>query len=766
MKIKILFAVMLAAALNGCKSDDDSPAPVVTTPAEVTTLNVDVVLPANIRTQWQPTIDWALANINSAQQRQKHQVRLNLRYHDENTEDIDKLAYQLTHPEAGADTCHAIIGPYHSANATDILRYAGRNRLPVIMPTCTSSELQRANARNTYTWFLTESDVTQCEMMVTGAAKMADVDVALIYSDDNYGQSFRDWFGYFATERQLHMPGEGITAYRSGTNLTSFLDGLAADLKNSRLVVCIALGNAADYQSVTEQVRQWNSKLLASGKNIELQVILSDTALDDQVIQSQGVFFNYAVCPTASPDYGFPQTFETRFGRAQNFGESRIYDALTLLAMGAAHQRVHGNACTVAGRQVKYYEKPYDPTLTDHMRSLVASEEGVACSWETEGLARAFSEIAAGRSVNLTGASGSLYFDSESYTKSLGTNYMFWRIEAGNGGRMVKPILYISTESSNTQASTQVLWELDKMWMPGYEDASVTHHLPAVTDRWAVVISPSTTWSNYRHQADAFAMYQLLRSHGYDDDHIVLIVEDNLANDSRNTFPGQIFVERSSDPAAAADQFANEDVRKGIDVDYHFSDLQPADLADIMNGRSSARLPKVIHPTASSDVFFFWSGHGGNREGPLWGNEDAYEYFGKERIRNIVKEMAGYDPNSQFTIVNSQLRKYRRMMFAIETCFSGQWGEALTGLPDVLVITAANAQESSKADVHDRDLGVYLSNAFARTFRRQIDADNAISIYDLYFELFRTTKGSHVSIYNQQEYGSLYSETMSEFLPK
>lgn len=91
------------------------------------------------------------------------------------------------------------------------------------------------------------------------------------------------------------------------------------------------------------------------------------------------------------------------------------------------------------------------------------------------------------------------------------------------------------------------------------------------------------------------------------------------------------------------------------------------------------------------------------------------------------------------------------MMFAIETCFSGQWGEALMGQPDVLVLTAANAQESSKADVHDRDLGVYLSNAFARTFRRLIGGNNEISIYDLYRELYRTTKGSHVTIYNQQE---------------
>jgi glycosylphosphatidylinositol transamidase (GPIT) subunit GPI8/ABC-type branched-subunit amino acid transport system substrate-binding protein len=750
-KVKILFAVMIAAALYGCKSDNDTVAD--TTPSEVITLNVDVVLPADVRKQCQPSIDWALANLHKAQQRQAYEVKLNLRYHDENTEDVDALGYQLTHPEAGADTCHAVIGPYYTAHANDILRYAGRNRLPVIMPTCAGSELQRTNARNTFAWFLTESDITQCEMMVTGVSKVGDVDAVLVYSDDAYGQSFRDWFGYFATARQLHIAGDGITAFKSGANVTEFLNAAAADCKSRCLAVCIALSDVNDYWTVTEQVRLWKNTI---NKALSVKVILSDTSLDDKVIQREGLAFDYGVSPTASPGYGFSQSYEARFGSAPMNVEARIYDALTMLAMGAAHRRANGDNCKVDGRQVAYTEKPYGPTLTDHMRSIVASKEGAGCDWETTGLARAFAEIAAGRSINVTGASGSLTFDSDTHTKVLGTDYMFWRVEVGKQGRVAKPILHISTESSNTQASTKSLWELDKMWSPDYEDVPVNHNLPDVTDRWAVVISPSTTWSNYRHQADAFAMYSTLRQHGYDDDHIVLIVEDNLANSDRNVFPGQIFVERSSDPAAASDPFVNDDVRKNAVVDYHFSDLQPGDVADIMMGRRSERLSQVISPTASSDVFFFWSGHGGSQEGPLWGNEDAVDYFGKDRIHDIVAEMAGQQGNGT--------RMYRRMMFAIETCFSGQWGEALTGLPDVLVLTAANAYETSKADAHNSELGVYLSNAFARTFRRRIAVQTDITIFDLYQELFRTTKGSHVSIYNQQQYGSVHAERMSEFL--
>ncbi|MCR5326446.1 MAG: hypothetical protein K6E37_06840 [Bacteroidales bacterium] len=45
-------------------------------------------------------------------------------------------------------------------------------------------------------------------------------------------------------------------------------------------------------------------------------------------------------------------------------------------------------------------------------------------------------------------------------------------------------------------------------------------------------------------------------------------------------------------------------------------------------------------------------------------------------------------------------------------------------------------------------------------------ANPSISIYDLYKELARTTIGSHVSIYNNEHYGSIYNETLTEYLQK
>lgn len=753
MKNRLLLIVMsVFTFLTSCVERDDTD---LTPKTRTVTLNVDVILPQNIRMQWQNSIDWAQENIYKSQLKLSNQVKLNLRYHDENTENLDELAYRLTHPAQGDDTCHAIIGPYHSDNAMDVLKYARQKRLPVVMPTCTSAELQRINARNTYAWFLTESDLTQCEIMLSIAHAMDASDVALIYTDDTYGKSFNDWFPYFATEQELHLVAGGSTTYKAGDDLTDFLTHVALEADGENVFICVALSDSKDYYDVGGQVKHF---LFGPPEEVSAPIIYlvyADTSLDEGFLNKWDYqsYFDYGVCPFGSMNYGFPQAYESRFGYRPHNGDAQIYDALSIIAAGAARMMASPDKCLIDGSPVVYYEKPYEPGLTDYMRSVVGSTKGLPTEWDVNGLAAAFSEIAAGRDIDMDGATGNLFFDRDSHTKILNTTYMIWSInpEQNFYKQQVFPLLYLSTSGSDTDASTTQFWQLEKRWKQQFESDDVSHNLGQVQDRWAVVISPSTTWGNYRHQADAFAMYQMLKNHGYDDDHIVLIVEDNLADDSRNVFPGEIFVERSSDPGNT-DILVNENVHKDAVVDYHFTQLEPDDLADIMMGRSSERLPHVIHPTDKSNVLFFWSGHGGYREGPLWGNEDASIYFGAERIKNIVTRMNEQD-------------MYRRMMFAIETCYSGKWGQALTGLPDVLVLTAANPNETSKADVHDRDLGVYLSNAFARTFRREVNANNNITVYELYKQLSRTTTGSHVTIYNNSNYGSVYDETMSEFLP-
>ena len=756
--IPILLLFGLLPMVSGCHEDEALEANdsfVISTD----TLNIDVVLPSDIRSQWQNAIDWALENIDKSQQQCHDRVSLRLRYHDEDTEDLDELAYNLTHPEAGDDTCHAIIGPYHSDNAQTFLSHAAQTRLPVVMPTCTSADLQRIHARSTYAWFLTESDITQCEVMLIAAHALGASDVMLVYEDNTYGRSFYDWFGYYATELGLHVPDEWALAYQEGADLKPFLTKADADVSGEHAVVIVAISDAENYEDIIDQITSFTWLWALENRNyVKYTTICADTSLDEFVINPNHFSsFDYGVSPYGHMHYGFPQNYMERYGREALNGEAQIYDALMIIAMGAAKRKANPATCLVDGHPA--VSDTEQPQLTDYMRSVVSSKDGMTIHWNLQSMASAFRELEAGRNIDLSGASGNLFFDQTAHTQILNTSYLLWTLDWAwsdeDDGWLASllPLLYLSSGDSGLEVDATALWKAEKQFSQTFSKDVESHELPPVTDRWAVVVSPSTTWNNYRHQADAFAMYQLLREHGYDDDHIILIVEDNLANDAHNKYPGKIYIES---PAATGDESSGTtgatDVRKDAVIDYHFSQLRPEDLADIMLGRQSERLPHVIHPTATSDVFFFWSGHGGPSEGPLWGNENTREYFGTERIKNIVSQMNDAD-------------MYRRMMLAIETCYSGLWGEALTGQPDVLVLTAANGKETSKADVFDHQLGVYLSNAFARTFRSHVSTSPGISLYDLYLELFRTTNGSHVTIYNNDKYGSVYTETMHDFFP-
>lgn len=61
---------------------------------------------------------------------------------------------------------------------------------------------------------------------------------------------------------------------------------------------------------------------------------------------------------------------------------------------------------------------------------------------------------------------------------------------------------------------------------------------PAHTSNVALVLSSSRYWFNYRHQANALALYRQLRRLGMADSQIVLMLADDAACDPRNALSG------------------------------------------------------------------------------------------------------------------------------------------------------------------------------------------------------------------------------------
>lgn len=182
-------------------------------------------------------------------------------------------------------------------------------------------------------------------------------------------------------------------------------------------------------------------------------------------------------------------------------------------------------------------------------------------------------------------------------------------------------------------------------------------------------------------------------------------------------------------------------------VDYKLSEIREKDLADIMTGNTSERLPYTISPTENDNIIMFWCGHGA-RNTLMWGSYDDVK--GSE-MRTVIEKL------------NFE-KRYRKLMFVLDACYSGTIGEAIEGIPGALVFTAAHANEPSKADVYDNEMNIWLSNGFTRTFRDVVTKNPDITLRDLYYETVRGTKGSHPHIYNAENYGNMHKETLREFL--
>ena len=744
----------LTATFVGCTNDDglsttDSSMP---TSAQITdTLNVDVILPSDIQKRWQPVINLALENIAEAQKKLPRRICMNLRYHDENAADLEQTVYNLCFPKAGDDTCHLILGPYRSAKAEMVLANAAQRRVPVLMPVVTSDEVQRIHAEKPYAWFFSESDVTTCDLILNLSSAQGIRNAALLYTNDRYGNSFRNWFGYMATEFSVNVEPENIRSCSAGQDMTSFIENIERDAMTNEkpYSVLLAFSTDEEYLQLIKQVLAVRKRLSDAGSDNFCVTYFVPDGGNLEAVHQAGLPL-LGIGPAPSSKSGFDTFYYSRFKTNTPQGAAQVYDALMLAALGAAKRAGSPSGpdyLVIDGEKVENRDEPFGPNLADWMRALVADKEGETTIWNADGLRIAFNMLSEGRNPNIQGTTGRLVFDAKMHTTLLQSTYWLWYTD-GKGKHT--PLITLSTYGEGAEVSTLPAWKWQKAMSQHFNDENIYNfnHLSIKQDHWALLVSPSTTWANYRHQADVMAMYQLLRKHGYDDDHIVVICEDNLANAPENVFPGKVFVENPTENRES------DNVHEGFVADYHFTDLQIDDIRRIILGDTDGgRLPQVLHTTEISNIFIFWSGHGADGRGMCWSDGPGSQIFTGERMRGILDEL-------------NQRDGYRRCMLAIETCFSGLIGDAIVGLPDVVAITAANKIEPSKADVYNRELVVFLSNAFARAFRKAVNADNKVILRDLYYQLALSTTGSHVTLYNDVNYGSVYDEDTSDYFPE
>lgn len=700
-----LWRIALCAMLSGlttCSDDDEN----LHGQTQWKEYKVAVILPYADRMQehWLRLAQWACATLEEAQADKELGVRLSLEWYDESTVDISQCVEALS----GREDVAALIGPFYSANADIAAKLLATKQLP-ILTSASASDLVRKYAdtpkHKSNLWALCETDITQCEVMLSKALMYGAKRVSLIAQPSIYGQTFIDWFAFQACEMGLEV---GSVVEYDSEGLENDMEKLLQDKADMALCVPSLPTDAVRMAQVYSACKDPDKpRLLFSDVAHSAKFLNADSDLTEGM---EGITI------AADPESGFKVAYEVRFGTEPTNGESQILDAFLLTGIAAYYKETKGTE-----------------SLNDALREVVTGRgDDNLPLWTSTGMSLIMTFLDLGASPNIRGASGSLDFDAKVFTNVLYTTYVWWKIYEGK----FITLDYNTGDGSKRTDASLAGWNWKNQQIQEVEDEG-SFVYPEREGNYALVVAGSVSWANYRHQADALCIYQLLKDAGYDDDHIVLILADDIARNAKNPEQGVIRVRPDGD-----------NVYAGAQIDYRLEDLEPDDIAEILCGRKSERLTQVINATDRDNVLVFWSGHG-NQGSLSWGKYDGFYVRQMEQLMKQLNE--------------GETRRYRKMLWLVEACHAGSIAEGGEGYPGVLYMTASSAYESSKADIYNPTLHVYMSNRFTATLEDELTNDITVSLRDLYYKLFRNTVGSHVTIYNQKNFDNLFRCTLEEF---
>ena len=767
---KIVAVVLLALTLfTACKQEDDtivyqkSRRWVEKTVAVVAPMSAD----AATKARFERTVQWFLGNLHQAQLHDTLCIDLKLEWHDELTEDLTRLGQELGERE----DVMAVIGPFSNDGVALLAPGCQQTHKPVIAPTATSEEIIRRFAVGTagvsnkepFLWSLTETDITFCEVLMNMYASYAlnfvhdkSTPAALFAPNDSYGRTFYDWGPYQAEEMGIRFSHNDM--YTSDADLRQRMKAYYDELDQLSYFGSVLTGNFCVIETTRQlldmarlRMEWWgedpDEPFPEEDKN-EMQEILEGWAriwfafsnltqesLDALGPQALDVLQYYqGFSPYADPTTGFEKSYEVKFGNKPTFAECKFYDALMLAAFAASYAEHHADVTDI--------NQAIIDITTPHAEQLRSA------AWSQTSMELYLSALEQGQLMDFKGASGEIRFDNETYTSAIHTTYVHWQIHDGK----IQHRNYLSSDGSHRTSSTMAAWSwlaknAEEAFARSAENKDAGISYPALTAQYAVLVQGSNGWNNYRHQADVLSVYQMLKTKGFDDDHIILIIDKALASDAMNPEPGII---RAED--------GGKDLLAGSSMDYDNADISPSDISNILLGVKTDKTPVVLPKDAGQNVLLFWSGHGHNHANNgadelAWRNADVGRGMTADLLRQTISLM-------------HQQGQYRKMFVLTEPCFSEAVITPLVGIPGVLAMSSAGTFEQSFADNWSTELGVWRCDRFSRNLVTHLTASPTTTYRDLYLFCAQRTLGSHVHIVNSAHFGNLYTTGPQEFFEK
>ncbi|ODQ46808.1 hypothetical protein PICMEDRAFT_16631 [Pichia membranifaciens NRRL Y-2026] len=251
------------------------------------------------------------------------------------------------------------------------------------------------------------------------------------------------------------------------------------------------------------------------------------------------------------------------------------------------------------------------------------------------------------------------------------------------------------------------------------------------TNNWAVIISTSRFWFNYRHMANSLSMYRTVKRLGIPDSQIILMLSDDIACNPRNAFQGEVFNNADRQLELYGDN---------IKVDYRGYEVTVENFIRLLTDRWPKEQPrsKRLLTDENSNIFIYLTGHGG----------DEFLKF------QDAEEISSYDIADAFEQMYEK-KRYNEIFFMIDTCQANTMYSKFYS-PNIISCGSSALHESSYSHHSDTEIGVAVIDRFTYytlEFLENITTTSKSTLQDLFdsytYEKIHSNVGISTELFNR-----------------
>ncbi|KAF2861560.1 hypothetical protein K470DRAFT_256927 [Piedraia hortae CBS 480.64] len=210
------------------------------------------------------------------------------------------------------------------------------------------------------------------------------------------------------------------------------------------------------------------------------------------------------------------------------------------------------------------------------------------------------------------------------------------------------------------------------------------------TSNWAVLVSTSRFWFNYRHMANVLSIYRTVKRLGIPDSQIILMLPDDMACNARNVFAGSVFNDKSRDLDLYDSSDQTSKMPSGIEVDYRGLEVTVETFIRLLTDRWDPTHPtsKRLLTDDRSNVLIYMTGHGGEKFLKFQDSEEISSHDLADALHQMFEK-----------------KRYNELLFMIDTCQANTMFEDFYS-PNVIAAGSSERDESSYSHHADNDVGV------------------------------------------------------------